>query len=544
MTEGLMRGSDTVDCRNAPSILLIHPPVAKPSEPPAGIARLAGALQTHNVSYSLIDANLEGMLYLLREPPVQKDTWTVRARRNLPSHLAGLRSRPLFQNIDRYRRAVNDVNRLLAAAGQGYHGSPGLCDFTGSHLSPVRSRDLLMSAEHPEQNPFYRYMEESLWPRIEAGQNDLVGISLSYLSQALTGFSMAGFVKRHFPHKRIIMGGSLITSWRKTAEWTTIFSGLIDRFVEGPGEEPLLDLLGAPCNDRAFYPPVYDGFPCGEYLSPGFVLPYASSSGCYWARCSFCPERAEGNTYAPIPATIAAGQLAALAAHMEPALIHLVDNAVSPAMLKALVDRPPGAPWYGFVRITRELTDLQFCHALRRSGCVMLKLGIESGDQNVLDYLDKGTTVEMCSVALKTLHAAGISTYVYLLFGTPPETRIEAERTLAFTVTHQECIDFLNLAIFNLPINSPETAGLSTAGFYDGDLPLYTDFHHPAGWGRREVRLFLDREFRRNPAVAAILRGQPPFFTSNHAPFCALQRFTLKAGDAVSGNWSCLPPAP
>jgi len=33
------------------------------------------------------------------------------------------------------------------------------------------------------------------------------------------------------------------------------------------------------------------------------------------------------------------------------------------------------------------------------------------------------------------------------------------------------------------------------------------------------VRRFLDHEFRREPAVAAILRNDPPLFTSNHAPF-------------------------
>ena len=55
--------------------------------------------------------------------------------------------------------------------------------------------------------------------------------------------------------------------------------------------------------------------------------------------------------------------------------------------------------------------------------------------------------------------------------------------------------------------------------FYDGDLSLYTDFVHPKGWNRGLVRNFLDREFKRHPAVAAILRRDPPLFTSNHAPF-------------------------
>ncbi|HWI41616.1 MAG TPA: radical SAM protein, partial [Verrucomicrobiae bacterium] len=47
---------------------------------------------------------------------------------------------------------------------------------------------------------------------------------------------------------------------------------------------------------------------------------------------------------------------------------------------------------------------------------------------------------------------------------------------------------------------------------------LYTSFRHPRGWDRPQVRRFL-AEFRRHPAVARILRNDPPLFTSNHAPF-------------------------
>jgi hypothetical protein len=33
------------------------------------------------------------------------------------------------------------------------------------------------------------------------------------------------------------------------------------------------------------------------------------------------------------------------------------------------------------------------------------------------------------------------------------------------------------------------------------------------------IRQFLDKEFKRHPAIASILRRDPPVFTSNHAPF-------------------------
>jgi radical SAM superfamily enzyme YgiQ (UPF0313 family) len=136
--------------------------------------------------------------------------------------------------------------------------------------------------------------------------------------------------------------------------------------------------------------------------------------------------------------------------------------------------------------------------------------------------LNRGIDLETASTVLKTLKKAGIATYVYLLFGTPEETISSARKTLAFTVRHQGQIGFLNIAVFNMPVNAVPP-DIASAGFYEGDLSLYTDFIHPKGWDRRAVRNFLAREFKREKAVSAILKKDPPIFTSNHAPFfCGL----------------------
>jgi radical SAM superfamily enzyme YgiQ (UPF0313 family) len=206
-----------------------------------------------------------------------------------------------------------------------------------------------------------------------------------------------------------------------------------------------------------------------------------------------------------------------------PFLIHFVDNAVSPSTLQHLAKHPPGAPWYGFVRITPDLADPDFCVALKQSGCAMLKLGLESGNQRVLDSLRKGIELETASRALTHLKHAGIATYVYLLFGTPEEGPAEARHTLEWILARHQTIDFLNLALFNLPREAPETGGIQTRIFYEGDLSLYVDFEHPKGWHRKAVRQFLDKEFKRHRAIASILRRMPPLFTSNHAPFFKME---------------------
>lgn len=521
-------------------MLLIFPPVAKPCEPPAGIAKLVGALKAHSISCNVLDMNLEGLLHLLEQPLSVRDTWTRRAANNIPKNIAALRNPRTCGSLDRYSRAVKDVNRILEVVGSDKGVTAGLADYQDRNLSPVRSADLIKAAEHPEQNVFYPYfkkrlrgvIEEIFFPqsRTECKENpekrhvdkrkmQFIGFSLNYLSQALCTFSMIGFIKKEFPGLKVILGGGLVTSWTKGPGWRNLFDGLIDQFISGPGEIPLLGLLGIKDVMHSHYLPDYESLPLQHYLSPGFILPYSGSSGCYWNKCSFCPETAEDNPYRPVPIDRAMTDLNCLISKTRPVLVHLLDNGISPALMRSLADKPIGTPWYGFARINRDLADFDFCTALKRSGCVMLKLGLESGDQGVLDKMHKGINLETASQVLKNLQKAGIAAYVYLLFGTPSETLAEARKTLDFVVRHRDAITFLNLAIFNMPLCGSEWEQYEADQFYEGDLSLYAGFRHPHGWSRRQVRQFLDREFKRHKAVASILRNDPPVFTSNHAPF-------------------------
>jgi hypothetical protein len=504
-------------------MLLIYPPVAKACEPPAGIAKLSAALKQHNIKHEVVDANLEGMLALLEsassKPSAASDKWTARAMKNIQRNLAALRDPKLYQSIDRYSRAVADINRALEKSVADSHVTISLANYQHATLSPMRSADLLTAASHPEQNPFYPYFSKRLRELIEKNQPAVIGFSLTYLSQSLCTFAMLGFLRREYPSIKLVCGGGLVTSWLSRPEWNNPFSELIDNLIDGPGEDALLKLAGVDKVEAECSAPEYSHLPLKDYLSPGLILPYSGSSGCFWNRCSFCPENAEANLYRPVGAERAAAELSALVKKNRPALVHLLDNSLSPALLKALMTNPPGAPWYGFVRISKELTDPDFCMALKRSGCVMLKLGVESGDQAVLDRLQKGIDLSIASAALKTLKQAGIATYVYLLFGTPAETLDSARKTLDFTVKHADEIGFLNLALFNMPVGSLDADKFGTGSFYEGDLSLYTSFSHPTGWDRKQVRQFIEGEFKRHPAISAILKNDPPFFTSNHAAF-------------------------
>lgn len=502
------------------TILLIYPPVAKSCEPPAGIARLAGTLRDHRINCLTVDLNLECLLSQFDLNLNSRDTWSRRAYKKRYKSLRYLRTSRTYQTLDRYKEAVNNLSRVLSLAGRLSNCDISLGNYSDETRSPLSSVDLILAAEHFHKNHFYPFFRKRIDHLIDTCSPTVIGISFSYLSQALTGFAILGYLNHLYPEVTIVVGGGLITSWMSSPQWNSPFTGLANHLISGPGENELLTLMKQEPLQRCGRFD-YDDFPLNHYLSPGLILPYAASDGCYWKQCTFCPDRAEKIGYSQVHPTTVTRDLSHLINRYQPMLLHFLDNAISPALQKHLVNQPPGIPWYGFSRFEKELEDLVFCQALRKSGCIMLKLGLESGSQDVLDQMHKGINLERVSQILSHLENAGIATYIYLLFGTPYETEKDALMTMKFIKQHRSAITFLNLAIFNMPVCSPEAAENANR-FTDGDLSLYCDFEHPCKWNRKAVRNFLHTRFRRDPHINQIILRDPPVFTSNHAPLFLL----------------------
>ncbi|WP_462269994.1 B12-binding domain-containing radical SAM protein [Desulfobacter sp.] len=502
-------------------MLLIFPPVAKPCEPPAGIALLSSALKENGIDCKCVDANVDGLLWLINSVGKDKatDSWTRRALKNRAALLDDLGNPDLYTNFDRYHQRVYDLNRLVAVSVDRSRFRISLSDYSDNQLSSVDSTALLDSAASYQENPFYSYFEEKLRPVIESWDHPWIGISLCYLNQALVGFALAGWIRDNFPGRILVMGGGLISSWMRRPDFNNPFSSLIDHLVKGEGESPLLALLGKPGIEKKHYVPDYGFADNHDYIAPAKILPFRAAIGCYWRKCRFCPEKAETRPYSTQRADRVLGDLDVMVENHDPGVVHFIDNAVTPAFLHALARQACAFKWYGFVRFEKDFADPQFCRALKQSGCEMLKLGLESGDQKVLEDMGKGTDLELASATLANLKAAGILTFVYLLFGTHYEDEAAAHRTLDYIKAHKSDIDYLNLSVFNLPKFSEDAEGLVTHEFYHGDLSLYLNFEHPRGWTRRNVKSFIDKEFKKQLGVGSRFRKNPAFFSSNHAMF-------------------------
>jgi radical SAM superfamily enzyme YgiQ (UPF0313 family) len=501
------------------NMLLIFPPIAKSCEPPAGVALLSSSLKEHGLPCRIYDANIKGLLFLINSDIRPIDSWSKRALKNREKIIKDLKDLKLYENPDRYHQRVYDLNKLLSISVNYERFKITLSDYSDSALSPVKSSDLLKSAKMYKENPFYGFFENRIKPQILDSSSEYIGISLCYLNQALVSFAMAGWIKENFKRKKIVMGGGLISSWMSRPGFNDPFKDLVDLLVKGEGEQPLLELFGRKSVKKRHFVPDYDFVKNDLYLAPGKVLPFRASIGCYWSKCRFCPEKAEIRPYNSQKAVKVLNDLQSVELKYSPDYVHFIDNAVTPAFLKVLSKERFSFKWYGFVRFEKELMDINFCQNLKKSGCDMLKLGLESGDQGVLEKMNKGTNLKMVSAILENLYNAGILTFVYLLFGTSFENRAAAFKTLEYVKRYNKYIDYLNLAVFNLPRFSEDAGNLETEEFYHGDLSLYLNFKHPSGWDRKEVKLFLDKKFKKQVLQGSGIRKNPAFFSSNHAVF-------------------------
>jgi radical SAM superfamily enzyme YgiQ (UPF0313 family) len=68
---------------------------------------------------------------------------------------------------------------------------------------------------------------------------------------------------------------------------------------------------------------------------------------------------------------------------------------------------------------------------LRRAGCDEVWMGVESGAQDILDAMEKGTRVWQVYEARENLRRHGIRAGFFLQFGYPGETWREIEKTIA-----------------------------------------------------------------------------------------------------------------
>ena len=79
-----------------------------------------------------------------------------------------------------------------------------------------------------------------------------------------------------------------------------------------------------------------------------------------------------------------------------------------------------------------DTADYELATIMKKSGCGLVSIGIESGSQYMLDKMGKKTTIRQIETTVKAFRKVGIKVYGYFVLGLPWETEKTAQETITF----------------------------------------------------------------------------------------------------------------
>jgi anaerobic magnesium-protoporphyrin IX monomethyl ester cyclase len=142
-----------------------------------------------------------------------------------------------------------------------------------------------------------------------------------------------------------------------------------------------------------------------------------------------------------------------------------------------------------------DTMDSERAEAMRRAGCWVVAFGVESGDQDLLDRMKKGTKLDAARKAIATAKAAGLATHVFILIGLPWETRETLRRTYDFI--RELDTDFFDINIAT-PLPGTELYDIVVReGLYDPETSETGNYAHAVMGSYTLDKEFLTRWRRR-----------------------------------------------
>jgi radical SAM superfamily enzyme YgiQ (UPF0313 family) len=543
-------------------VALVFPPQGHFTQPYLSLPSLAAYLRAHGVQVEQIDASIEAYDHFLSRGRLGLALERIgagaalaelerkaslgfaemeRYQRLTEIELAGasvaerveeakavLRTRGEFYDYQRYLWAGRTVEQALRIVSEEFAPTRLTAHGFTMQNRVERSAEILAALDDRAHNPFIEYFERHTLPRLAALDPDLLGISVTFPSQAIPALTLARLVKAWKPGLHVTLGGGLMAYVAEKLSQKDAVWRLVDSFVMLEGERPLLALCEAvegkrelgsienliwrdssgavvrnphrePLDIKTLPTPDFDGLPLDKYLSPELVLPLAITRGCYWGKCVFCTLYTvigpgyRGRTVQQTVADMQHLKTKYGVRHFYLAIEDLPPH-MAKALPKAMLAAELDVDWWCDARLEHDVFDQEVCDDLAAAGCRRIAFGYESSSRRVLDAMCKGIDPDASLELIRRARRSGISVTLYCMVGFPTETRAEAEATLATILAHRDLIQEVSVRVFYLDESSEifkRREEFDIAEVYpdpEADLQVYYDFKTGSGMSRREAR--------------------------------------------------------
>ena len=189
--------------------------------------------------------------------------------------------------------------------------------------------------------------------------------------------------------------------------------------------------------------PTWDLFPLSTFKSDfrknKFTLPLVTSRGCP-SQCTFCYKGIFGNRFRVNSPERIIKELEILIDKFKIEEFAIIDDNFTADAKRAamtcdlMIAKNISIPWtlpagIRVTSVTKELMD-----KLRSAGCYRVAFGIESGNQEILNSVKKGISLEQVRKAVKVTKGSGIEVIGYFMIGNLEETEETINQTITFAV--------------------------------------------------------------------------------------------------------------
>jgi anaerobic magnesium-protoporphyrin IX monomethyl ester cyclase len=159
---------------------------------------------------------------------------------------------------------------------------------------------------------------------------------------------------------------------------------------------------------------------------------------CYWGKCSFClwPQTIlKGGGYVTRDVGDAINEIEWAWNNLDVKEIFIQDDTISPKVAsqlsEGLIKRKLEINWSCYCRGDLAFTQ-KIINSMARSGCHVVHIGFESGSNEILKRMCKGTTVENLREITRRFKSAGIEVHGDFMVGNIGETRETIKQTMDF----------------------------------------------------------------------------------------------------------------
>ena len=161
-------------------------------------------------------------------------------------------------------------------------------------------------------------------------------------------------------------------------------------------------------------------------------LSVITSRGCPYT-CAWCQKGVFGKSFRVRSPQSVALEIRQIKDRYHPDQLRIVDDVMGidrrwvKSWRDAMIEQDAVIPFECLSRV--DLIDRELLGWLKEAGCVRISLGAESGSQQVLDAMSKGTRVSELYDAARLCHELGIEVYFYIMVGYPGESWADIQAT-------------------------------------------------------------------------------------------------------------------